>query len=314
MPPVSAQSTGTLVVRLEYHNEFTYYLTLTIRELKLSEAITAAGKRYRLPPGTYTLALKGLMGDPRYEGPQYSAFQKSYGSFEREQRVEVTAGEESVCHFVFMDDVHHVMVQVVAGGEPVVGAEVLVEGGESNFLVIRNPEGLLCHLKKGRYPVVVTYRDIMMKDTIPVGEGESTFVIDLSGQVTLRPQLVVIRHLDGRIVKGITEDFEVGGLPFSVRQSDGTVVRIDDLAGVKAVFFVKDLAGNPRYKAHKDFSLAKQFGRRTAVVFRDGEVQHGYTLPEHSAYPYFFLFPVDPQSNNDKVYVIREATREVRLL
>ena len=83
---------------------------------------------------------------------------------------------------------------------------------------------------------------------------------------------------------------------------------------MKAAFFVKTLDGNPQYKAHKDFSLARQFGRRTTVVFRDGEVQNGYTLPEHSVYPCFFLFPVDPSSNNDKVYVIREATKEIRLV
>jgi hypothetical protein len=313
MPRFGTQPAGTLAVELTYHSQFTYYLTLTIRELKLSEPIDAAGKRYQLPPGRYTVALKGLMGDPRYEGAQYAAFRKSYGSFEREQQVEIRSGEEAVCRFEFLGEVHDVTVRVVAAGEPVVGAEVLVEGGEANFRVMREPDGLLFHLTKGRYPVVVTYRDIMMKETIPVGEGESSFAIDISSQMIRRPQHVVVRYLDGRTLKGITADFEVGSLPFSLEQSDGGVVRLEDFAGVKAIFFVKSLEGNPGYKAHKDFSVARQFGRRTAVLFRDGELQHGYTLPEHADYPTFFLFPVDPKSNNDKVYIIREATQEIRL-
>lgn len=309
-----APPTGTLAVEVEYHTEFTYYLTVGIRELGLREEINFEGKRFQVPPGHYTVTLSGLLGDPRYAGPQYAAFRQSYGSFERQEQVEVRSGEECVCRFAFMGEVHHVAVQVVAGGEPAIGAEVLVEGAGGGFLPVRSPEGILLHLAKGRYPLVVTYRDIMVKETIPVGDGERVFVIDLSRQLAQRRQLVVIRYLDGRMLKGATEDFQVGGLPFTVAPAGGGPVSVADLAGVKAIFFVKSLAGDPRYKPHKEFGVARQFGRRTMVVFRDGELQHGYTLPEHTDYPFFFLFPVDPMSNNDKVYVIREATREVRLL
>ncbi len=311
---IGAESRGTLVVQMDYHTEFTFYMTVSIPELRLTEEINFTGKRLQVPPGTYTVILKGLMGDPRYAGPKYAAFGTAYGSFERKQIVDVRAGKEAVCRFTFMGDVEHVTVRVVVNGEPVTGAEILVEGAEKAFMVIRDPKGILFHLQRRRYPVVVSYRDILVKDTIPVGEGETEFVIDLTSQITLRPQLVVVRYLDGRMVKGTTDDFDMGNLPFTIRQPDGAIVRFDDLAGVKAAFFVKRLEGNPQYKAHKDFTLARQFGRRTLVLFRDGEIQKGYTLPEHCEYPYFFLFPVDPNSNNDKVYIIREATKEIRLV
>jgi len=47
------------------------------------------------------------------------------------------------------------------------------------------------------------------------------------------------------------------------------------------------------------------------VIFNDREELRGYTLPGHTEHAWFFLFPVDPESNNAKVYVLREATKEI---
>ena len=57
---------------------------------------------------------------------------------------------------------------------------------------------------------------------------------------------VVVRYLDGRVLKGMTEDFFPNRPLFHLRplDSQGTVdVRSRDL---KAVFFVRDFAGDPK--------------------------------------------------------------------
>jgi hypothetical protein len=44
------------------------------------------------------------------------------------------------------------------------------------------------------------------------------------------------------------------------------------------------------------------------VEFKDGEVLFGYTLTYTSQGIGFFVFPGDPESNNEKVFVIHAAT------
>ncbi len=55
-------------------------------------------------------------------------------------------------------------------------------------------------------------------------------------------------------------------------------------------------------------------GRKVKVTFKDGETLHGYTTgyaPDRHA---FFVFPADPASNNDRVFVINDSTSEVEFV
>ena len=82
---------------------------------------------------------------------------------------------------------------------------------------------------------------------------------------------------------------------------------------LKAVFFVRDFVGNPQYAEQKAFAEGERPpGRPVAVVFTDGEVLTGYTLGYDRQRPGFFLLPVDPRSNNLRVFVVATAVREVR--
>jgi hypothetical protein len=49
------------------------------------------------------------------------------------------------------------------------------------------------------------------------------------------------------------------------------------------------------------------------VEFKDGEVLFGYTLTYSSQGFGFFVFPGDPGSNNEKVFVVHAATASVKL-
>jgi len=303
---------GKLDVRVKYNSKYNYFMTLVIRELKVSEAINFQGKVFDVPPGKYTVALKGLLGDPSFGGSYESGFRGTYGTFERQQSVEVGAERVTVCTFDLPGEVYPATIQVVSGGKPAPGAEVLIREVDPNFRPTRGDEGALFYLEPGTYTVVVTHGNVLVKDVIRVSEHETAFVMDISRQVAVRPSLVVVRYQDGSRLRGITEDFVVGGSRFTVQQETGERITVADFSGIKAIFFVKSLLGDSQYDEQKDFSIASQFGRKTVVLFNDGEELRGYTLPGHTEHAWFFLFPVDPESNNTKVYVLREATKEIR--
>ncbi len=84
---------------------------------------------------------------------------------------------------------------------------------------------------------------------------------------------------------------------------------------LKALFFVRDFQGNPDYDERKEFDPKGQIsGRKVEVVFLDGEVLVGTTLGYEPKRSGFFLHPIDPKSNNIRVFVVCEAVHNVRFL
>ena len=127
---------------------------------------------------------------------------------------------------------------------------------------------------------------------------------------------VVVRFLDGRVQKGTTEDFFPNRPTFHLRPlgaSEMTDVRCKEL---KAVFFVKDFAGDPKRHEARGFERSNvdvSRGKKIAIRFKDGELVFGFTLtymPDRSG---FFITPADPASNNLRIYVLVHAMREVKV-
>jgi len=128
--------------------------------------------------------------------------------------------------------------------------------------------------------------------------------------------LVVARFKDGRVIKGHTRDFVPACLHFHVLpRGEMQTVKIDT-AELKAVFFVRDLAGNKWFhkkRAFPAFDAGPDAGRRISVLFEDGELLIGHARTYAGDSPGFFVFPLDARENNTRVYVLRAATKEVRL-
>ncbi len=129
---------------------------------------------------------------------------------------------------------------------------------------------------------------------------------------------VVARFADGRMVKGITADFFSGKDLFhvsAVTASAGAKPVEIHTKDLKALFFVKDFAGDPQHVERKEFDpLHPQVGRRIRVVFKDGEVLVGTTTGYQPGRSGFFLVPADASSNIERCYVVVAATQEVRFL
>lgn len=121
---------------------------------------------------------------------------------------------------------------------------------------------------------------------------------------------VVVHFADGRLLKGHATDFFPNRETFHLeekRSGETSEIKVSELKGI---FFVKTFAGNPSRHERKD--LERQgMGKRIQVKFKDGEVQIGYTSGYSPDRPGFFLFPADPDSNNEKIFVVTAATQSV---
>ena len=122
---------------------------------------------------------------------------------------------------------------------------------------------------------------------------------------------VVARFQDGLSLRGTTIDFSPTRRTFRLTD-DGATYEVE-LGKLKALFFVRDFEGNPAYNDRKGFFARLNHGKKVMVEFKDGEVLFGYTLTYSSQGAGFFVFPGDPESNNEKVFVVHAATRTVRL-
>jgi hypothetical protein len=129
---------------------------------------------------------------------------------------------------------------------------------------------------------------------------------------------VVARFIDGSTIKGTTIDFNPTRDVFHVTEANtqfgATPIQVQTRQ-LKALFFVKDLVGDAaRVKGTASGAPRPASGRKIRVVFVDGEVLLGTTAGYQSDRKGFFVEPDDPDSNEVRCYVLRDATKEITLL
>jgi hypothetical protein len=133
----------------------------------------------------------------------------------------------------------------------------------------------------------------------------------------MEPLKVVARYIDGRVIKGLSQDFFPNKDRFHVYSADKTSGEAVEVwvKELKAIFFVRDFVGDAQYNERKGYIQGdKPSGRKIEVTFKDGEVLVGTTLGYDPARPGFFLFPADPKSNNIRVFAVTLALKRVRYL
>ena len=123
-------------------------------------------------------------------------------------------------------------------------------------------------------------------------------------------QDVVARFIDGRIVKGISLDVDPGRPTCHIKPEGQRGMVEVKLADLKALFFVKSLAGDP---GHTEANLLAPDDTRSRsfstieIEFKDGERIVGLTARYPPIRPFFFVLPVDAASNNARILVNRAA-------
>ena len=126
---------------------------------------------------------------------------------------------------------------------------------------------------------------------------------------------VVAHFIDGRIVKGTSLDVNPAKPNCHLRTDDGVEnVSLDD---IKALYYVKSLAGD----SERDDSLEVveddirlRGSKRVELVFKDTErlvvLSNRFPLTGDR----FFVLPIDPGSNNDRILVNRAALQSISLI
>ena len=129
---------------------------------------------------------------------------------------------------------------------------------------------------------------------------------------------VVARYADGRIVKGMTSDFLPTKQAFHVSEV-ATTAQLKPLeirmAELKALFFVKDFAGDAQHAEGNEFDVSRpRVGPHMRVHFADGEVLVGTTQGYQPNRPGFFLEPADSDSNIERCYAMAAAVQQVSFI
>ena len=127
-----------------------------------------------------------------------------------------------------------------------------------------------------------------------------------------RENRIIARYIDGSLIKGTTLDFFPTKDKFHITESTGDVHEVN-VSALKAVFFVKDYEGDPDYTEKKGFFAIQSQGKKVMVEFFDGEVLFGYTLSYSSRGLGFFMFPGDPECNNNKVFIVHSSAKRVKV-
>ena len=129
---------------------------------------------------------------------------------------------------------------------------------------------------------------------------------------------IVVKFKDGKIVKGCTTDFGPNKEIFHLNPIEeyGKDVLEIEVSSLKAVFFVKDFKGNKKYKKVRTFKgqpkgIPSQ--RKIIVIFKDGENFYGTTHSYDPERKGFFVYPIDPKDNSDRVFVVAPAINSVKL-
>ena len=134
---------------------------------------------------------------------------------------------------------------------------------------------------------------------------------------------VVVKFKDGKILKGWTANISPNKEVFHLykheefrEQEKKDVVEVK-LSSLRAVFFVKSYKGNKDYKKVKTFEGQPKLSpsqRKIIVTCNDGEKLYGTTLGYNPNKKGFFIFPIDPKDNNERIFIIQETVKSVELL
>jgi hypothetical protein len=120
-------------------------------------------------------------------------------------------------------------------------------------------------------------------------------------------KLVAVRFLDKRVVKGRIVDFHPNREFFHVEEPGVAAPTRVEVEGLKAIFFIKTLEGNPDHVDKRAFEQRLGTEKKVWIEFTDGERLAGWSNSHASQRSGFYVFPADEDSNMEKAYVFRAA-------
>jgi hypothetical protein len=128
---------------------------------------------------------------------------------------------------------------------------------------------------------------------------------------------IVVKFKDGKIVKGWSTDFGPKKEIFHLNPLEeyGKDILEIEISSLKAVFFVKDYKGDKNYKKVRSFDGSPEgipTERKIVIIFKDGENFYGTTHSYDPERKGFFVYPIDPKDNNDRVFIVSPSVDSVK--
>lgn len=129
-------------------------------------------------------------------------------------------------------------------------------------------------------------------------------------------QKVVAHFSDHTIVKGTSVDVDPGKPHCHVQSPEHGSLEVD-LTELKALYFVKDYAGRPEHDEARqpaEGDTRVRGSHRVKLTFLDGEVLYGLMNRYPPNRPFFYVLPVDADSNNLRILINRKAVGTIESL
>jgi hypothetical protein len=222
------------------------------------------------------------------------------------------------------------LIEVVSGGsfEPergkqgqlVAAIREAVERGDSPASLLRCVErelGVSSRAASARHAsVTLSVPPPPMEPAFRTPESVPLPVIGLQPAGAAGWNKLVVRYLDGKVLKGFSQDFHPTRTQFHLTPSIAggrDRMSLVPMRRLKAIFFVRDFDGDPDYVESRSFA-DRSPGRRIEVTFVDGELMVGTTLGYRPDGTGFFVRPADADGNNLRVFVAPGAVKRVRFV
>ena len=137
---------------------------------------------------------------------------------------------------------------------------------------------------------------------------------------------VVIRHIDGKMLKGYVRDFASDSSGVILEEAGSRKEQKIPISEVKAIFFVRTFEGDSEYREKKTYGIRENTGRKVYIKFIDGESMMGFIegkIPWEKGFfisnpdskvKGFYLIPTDSRSNNIKVFVVGSSIKDMTIM
>jgi hypothetical protein len=128
----------------------------------------------------------------------------------------------------------------------------------------------------------------------------------------MQGHLIVAHFIDGTVQKGMSLDVDAKRPQCHLRTETETIEI--ELSTVKALFFVKTATGRPTYTEAKEPTEGDSRlvgAKQVRVSFADREEIVGLMNRFPPIAPFFYMLPIDLQSNNIRILVNRAAVKEM---
>jgi len=133
-----------------------------------------------------------------------------------------------------------------------------------------------------------------------------------AGRISGEFERIVIRYFNGKIIKRIINQINIEIDRFTIRNVLTGRLESYTTNDLKAIFWVKNLIGDPS-RVDKQGFVKETDPSNIFIEFKDNECQWGSQSGYSNRAFGFFFYPHDPDSNNVKCYIPRNALNYVLL-